>query len=420
MRAGIESDNRLKLEAARARLVLDHPFIGSLLLHLALQPSSRCESLATDGLRLFFNPAFIARLEPRHAQFMLAHQALHCALGHPWRRAHRSRKRWDIACDYAVNLLLLEDGMQAPPGALIETRYRGLAAEEIYPLIAEEDALRLSILDGHLFDAMAAGAGSMRINGEERAIDQLAAPDATSSPARSDDEAWDDAGSHARINASAGIADEPRVTDAALAQRWQMHLAMAAQQARRAGRLGYSWQRWLGRLLQPALPWQALLARYIASCAHEDYSFQRPARREGDALLPRLHSAQLELVVALDTSGSVSEEQLDLFAAEIDALKSQVLARVTLHACDERLAEGGPWIFQAWESIRTPPSISGGAGTSFRPVFEWVAAQHMRPDLLVYFTDAEGEFPDSPPPYPVLWLVKGSAGVPWGERIQLN
>jgi predicted metal-dependent peptidase len=43
-----------------------------------------------------------------------------------------------------------------------------------------------------------------------------------------------------------------------------------------------------------------------------------------------------------------------------------------------------------------------------------------RPDLLVYFTDGEGEFPPAAPPYPVIWLVKGPASVPWGERIQLN
>jgi predicted metal-dependent peptidase len=53
-------------------------------------------------------------------------------------------------------------------------------------------------------------------------------------------------------------------------------------------------------------------------------------------------------------------------------------------------------------------------------VFEWVEREHMRPDALVYFTDAEGDFPAEAPTYPVVWLVKGRAAVPWGERIQLN
>ena len=64
--------------------------------------------------------------------------------------------------------------------------------------------------------------------------------------------------------------------------------------------------------------------------------------------------------------------------------------------------------------------MAGGGGTSFLPVFDWIAGRGLRPDLLVYFTDAEGEFPRRAPDYPVIWLVKGSGKVPWGERIQLN
>ncbi|MFA7097204.1 MAG: VWA-like domain-containing protein, partial [Gammaproteobacteria bacterium] len=67
-----------------------------------------------------------------------------------------------------------------------------------------------------------------------------------------------------------------------------------------------------------------------------------------------------------------------------------------------------------------PREFRGGGGTSFRPVFEWLEREGRRPDLLVYFTDAQGEFPPQEPDYPVLWLVKGKAAVPWGQRIQLN
>ncbi len=101
-------------------------------------------------------------------------------------------------------------------------------------------------------------------------------------------------------------------------------------------------------------------------------------------------------------------------------LKGQVGARITLHACDEALAPNGPWVFEPWEEIRLPESLPGGGGTRFTPVFDWVERLDRRPDLLVYFTDAKGEFPDKEPSYPVLWLVKGKVKVPWGQRIQLN
>ena len=67
-----------------------------------------------------------------------------------------------------------------------------------------------------------------------------------------------------------------------------------------------------------------------------------------------------------------------------------------------------------------PSKIKGGGGTSFVPVFEWAEKQDRQPELLVYFTDAEGQFPKQEPVCPTIWLVKGKAKVPWGQRIQLN
>lgn len=137
-------------------------------------------------------------------------------------------------------------------------------------------------------------------------------------------------------------------------------------------------------------------------------------------MLPSLYSRRIELVAVVDTSGSILEMEMQEFAAEIDALKAQVNAQVTLHACDERLASDGPWVFAPWQAVTLPDGFSGGAGTDFRPVFAWLEQAQLRPDVLVYFTDAEGEFPAFAPDYPVLWLVKGRAPVPWGERVQLN
>jgi predicted metal-dependent peptidase len=94
---------------------------------------------------------------------------------------------------------------------------------------------------------------------------------------------------------------------------------------------------------------------------------------------------------------------------------------VTLLACDEAIDPRAPWRFEAWEPLQMPTDLKGGGGTCFVPVFDWISRGHFRPDALVYFTDAVGEFPASAPDYPVVWLVKGgSAAVPWGERIQVD
>ena len=374
-----------KLGAARTRLILEHPFIGAMVMHLPLVPADArwSPTVATDARALYYNPAYIAGLTLGQTQFVLAHEAMHCALGHFARRNHRSRRRWDVACDHAVNWLLAQEGLKPPPGVFVHPDFRGLAAEEIYPLVPP-DTSELP-LDRHLYDERGTGT-------EGRAHASGGTPPATPVPRE----------------------------QAELARRWQGHMVAAAQQARRAGRLSSSWLRLIDELIQPQLPWRQLLARYVMNAARDDYSFQRLSRREGEAVLPRLAGGEVNLHIVMDTSGSIHDDELKQFAAEVDALKGQISARVTLHACDERLDARGPWLFQPWEPVVLPRELGGGGGTRFSPVFEWVADQRSRPDLLVYFTDAEGEFPRNAPGYPVVWLVKGGGRVPWGERIQLN
>ena len=176
----------------------------------------------------------------------------------------------------------------------------------------------------------------------------------------------------------------------------------------------------LKELLQPELPWRMLLSQFMTQQAQDDYSYQRPSRREGDAIFPSLRSSQVNVVIAVDTSGSVKQSQIDEFLAEINVIKSQLRAKITLLASDEELVEGAPWIYEAWEELLLPIDIKGGRGTSFEPAFEYVNNQDMKPDVFVYFTDGKGKFPQIEPEYPVIWLIKGKKQPPWGRRVQLN
>ena len=395
---------RRKLEAARARLILDRPFIGALLMHLPLVEHPRCASIATDARALYYSRDYIERLSFDDTRFMLAHEALHCALLHFHRRGHRLAARWDRACDYCVNQLLVDDGFAPPPGALLDPAFRGLSAEEIYALLPDEPA---ETLDEHWFGR--AGSGEAAI-----ASDRGGDAEATQLAGEAFLEAHRDGFDEVATRGSTLMPAE------ALAEAWRNRLASAALEAANVGSLGAAFEEAADRLIQPRLPWRALLARFLMNVAREDYSYGRASRREGEALLPALHSAQLELALALDTSGSISHHDFRDFLDEIDALKGQIRARITLYACDAALAPGAPWRFESWQALELPQGLTGGGGTRFTPVFEHIETQALRPDALLYFTDAQGEFPMQPPHYPVLWLVKGSAPVPWGERVQLN
>jgi len=397
-----------KLAAARTRLILDKPFLGALVLRLPMNPADPdwCPTTATDARAFYYNPEYIRQLSIEQTQFMLAHEALHCALSHFARRRHRVRHRWDLACDYAINPLLIDEGLEAPPHALHVPLYKGMTAEEIYPLIEDNDASQT--LDKHAYDHDNQGRGSDDGPREDGLTDRPAAAEPR--------DGEQGGGTQAQSEPEPLTPDEQETLNV----QWQQRLAGAAQQAMQAGKLGGELARMIDHLLQPQLPWRMLLARYMTAAARDDYSYMRPSRREGDFILPTLRSHQLELVVAVDTSGSIKERELAEFIAEIDALKGQVWARVTLLPCDTRLCEGAPWVFEPWEEFTPPEGIRGGGGTSFLPVFGWIERTGPRPDLVVYFTDAQGAFPPVAPHYPVVWLVKGRSQIPWGQRIQLN
>lgn len=393
-----------KLAAARTRLILDQPFLGSLVMHLPLTAvdKARCKTTATDARAFYYNADYIAGLTLEQTQFVLAHEAMHCALSHFSRRNHRERRRWDVACDYAVNMILDAENMRGPANALTDAKYRGLTAEEIYPILHQDSEEQP--MDDHLFEGEGEGQGGQ---GE-------ASNDAPPKDSEPDEPQPAEPGNELAES-------QPRPNDTqALEQQWQSRLAAAAQSARHSGKLSAAMQRMVDELIAPQLSWRALLAQYLIQAARDDYSFQRPSRREADSILPRLYSQGLNLVVAIDTSGSIREDELCEFLSEIDAIKGQVRAEIDLLACDDQIAAGAPWHFSAWEPMQLPEGLSGGGGTDFRPVFDWVEKSHATPDALLYFTDAEGPFPKVAPSYPVIWLVKGRAPVPFGVRVSLN
>ena len=443
-----------KLAAARTKLILDKPFLGALVMRLPMVAADPdwCPTTATDARRFYYNPEYIDSLSLSQTQFMLAHEALHCALSHFARRQHRIKHRWDLACDYAINPLLMEDGLTPPPNALFIPQYLGMTAEEIYPLLDDND--ETETLDQHMYDQDNQSGGGQQGSKarQDRQADQQQGhrPEdgegesdgneaGGDSPLDEQDEEGDGEGGQPLEQQGEGgesegedenqdqegqgapapdpLSVEERET---LEVQWQQRLAGAAQQAKQAGKLGGSMARLVEHLLQPQLPWRMLLARYLTAMARDDFSYMRPSRREGEAILPSLKSSQIDIAVAVDTSGSIKSGEIEEFLSEIAALKGQMRARITLLPCDSQLAPGAPWVIEPWEDFDLPDQLTGGGGTDFRPVFDWVEQQGVRPELLVYFTDAEGRFPEREPNYPVIWLVKGKEKVPWGQRIQLN
>ncbi len=433
-----------KISAARTKLILDKPFLGALVLRLELQSSdpSWCATTGTDAKKFYYNAEYIESLKGAELQFVLAHEALHCALSHFARRQHRIKHRWDLACDYAINPILLDEGLTPPPNAMVLGEYRNMSAEEIYPLLADNDSSET--MDQHLYDK----SDDPKEGGNQSETDESHAQKTKTGNQSQETQSEQSSGSqNSRANpGQATVGDDPDSIQSeqdanpelsgplntppptlsaqeieSLQEKWQQRLAGAAQQAQQTGKLSALLSRFIDAELAPALPWRQLLATHLNTTARDDYSYARPNTRRGDpAIFPMLKSSQVNALVAVDVSGSISDQELNECIAEINAIKGQLRARVTVIAIDDKISPGFPKVFEAWEEINLLDPISGGGGTDFRAVFDWQERLDIAADVLIYFTDAQGTFPDQAPSYPVIWLVKGKAGVPWGERIQLN
>jgi predicted metal-dependent peptidase len=129
----------MRIQKARTTLLLDHPFFGTLLFRLKGRETHSVATMATDGVSLFYNPGFVDTLTTSELVGVLAHEVLHPGLQHHIRRGNRSPFRWNRACDYAINPLVLDAGLVLPKGILLEERFRGMSAERIYNLLQEEE-----------------------------------------------------------------------------------------------------------------------------------------------------------------------------------------------------------------------------------------------------------------------------------------
>ncbi len=426
----LDSEIENKISAARTQLILEKPFLGSLVLRLPVVEAdpSWCKTTASDMKKLYINSDYIHELKPEEVQFVMAHEALHCALSHFARRMHRVKHRWDLACDYAINPILVREGLKPPPDVMLMWSYEGMTAEEIYPLLDDLENNGNAAEFGQNDQQGDEQRGEQSDHGEHKNTENQKLNRSTQDYGEQGSGQSSDEGRESSQDEQSGEGKQqqppPELNNDEvqnLTTQWQQRMAGAAQQALQAGKMSQAMIRLVDHLLQPQLPWRMLLAQYMTATAREDYSYSRPSSRRGDpAIYPRLRSHKLNIVTAIDVSGSIATRELKEFLSEINQIKAQIRAEVTLIACDAQIDADGPWHFQPWDDFVLPKKFSGGGGTDFRPVFEWVDSHEILPDLLVYFTDAEGKFPEQEPAYPVIWLIKGRESVPWGQRIQLN
>lgn len=398
MRALTLAEQRIR--KARHALLLDHPFFGSLLFRLEERESRSIKTMATDGITLYYNPEFVAGLNTATLCGTLAHEVMHPGLQHHTRRSGRNPRRWNEACDYAINPLLIDAGLHLPDGVLVEERFRGLSAEQIYNQLDTEEKSE----DGD--------DGESESDSGEGGRDQ--SPAGTQTPSAPETE-----------GGIGQVLDAPQPSDGVpgveeQARAWNVAVNQAVTAAQQAGKLPAGLRRSLEGAAEAQVNWRELLRRLWSETTPSDFSWMRPNRRHiwtGLYLPGVMREGTGEVAVAVDCSGSVNSRQLKLFEAEVRSiLEGQRPERVHVLYFDTEVQKVET--FESGQPLSLNPV--GGGGTEFSPCFEWLEDQGIVPQTLVFLTDLYGSFPEREPAYPVLWASTGSKRAPFGQVVPMQ
>ncbi|MFZ3046533.1 MAG: VWA-like domain-containing protein, partial [Desulfatirhabdiaceae bacterium] len=344
------------------------------------------------GVTIGYNPDFILeQAGPNHKligkiQGTLVHEIEHVVLSHHLRMPEgigadsQLFKRWNEACDYAINPLILDAGYQLPDGSLNDIAFHGMAAEEIFRRLNRRPS-----------SGGAGGPGEVRPLPNPDALDQAATP--------------------------AQIAEHEAMMKVAIQQ--------AATIALVEGKLPAWIKEMVDKILKPKVDWRVVLQRFLSRLAKSDYMWMPPNKRyiHMGLYLPSVRSMELESgVLVIDTSASTYEHR-EQFAGELNGVLEQFPTELTVLYVDTDVRKVDHF-FQDNFPVKFV-EMHGGGGTNFSPAFDWVRNYYPGdPGFLIYLTDLEcHDYPKKAPGYPVLW-VKTSDGrgddPPWGELVNMG
>ena len=387
------------ISATRLRLRVHAPFFAALAMFADVRFTEAVPMAATDGRTLWFHPQVYGDLPADQRDALFLHELLHAALLHPLRRALRVLEIFNIAADIVVNgMVSAEPSLRLPHGAIRDERLEHFSVEEIYELLQKQPPRERASLP--LQDLMSPGT----INPADHSTAKSPSSD-----------------SHIGEHKAFGPYHDHEL------QELEAHWKQAIQQARvlaqsqGQGELPAGMQRHLDAIAEPQLDWRSQLWRYLVHTPNDYSGYDRRFIHQG-LYLDHLEGESVEVYCCIDTSGSVGDEELNLFLAELRGILSAYpMLRCWLFYADASCY--GPYELEADSDI---PKPKGGGGTDFRPFFKKVAKHWNREKqaVCVYLTDGFGDFPKQESELLNLWVVVPggleSECFPWGETLRLT
>jgi predicted metal-dependent peptidase len=313
-------DPREKIVGAKIKLNNTHPFFSYILLSMKIKESEEIPTMAVNAYgHLFYNPEFTDKLKPEELNFVLAHESMHMAtLSFP-RQGNRDQMLWNIATDYAINLILVNEGMTAPKEVLLpdangdievpvgdkkkprKYNIKDKTAEQIYDILYRH----LKAIKQYMGDGQGGYKGQVdsHIPGDKDPNGKSTGEDCSGAGKTENENYW-----------------KQKANDAAVA-------------AKARGKLPGELERLVDGITAPKIDWRQKLAQYITRDIPIDYTMRSPGRRfhATGVYMPSVIRENLEVMVYVDVSGSISEREYTEFMSEIVGICTgyeQIKARV--------------------------------------------------------------------------------------------
>jgi predicted metal-dependent peptidase len=375
-----------RVSKAKIKLMIKkgQAFLSSLVLGLEVKFDEKTETATTNGLDLTFNPEYVKGLSDPELLYIVAKLTWHVAFMHMLRRGNRDPKKWVVACEYAINYHLRKANFQFVSGALEDSKYDNMSAEEIYELLPDEPP-------------------------------ESQMPDALSEPS-----AGDGNGEGEGQSSSGGSQQGPSKEE--IQQKVEDAIIKAAQSAEMQGDAGSvpgSIERMKDEFLNPKLPWQVILSNFMTAKSKTDKSWSRRNKRFRNVYLPsKLGESMGNVNIYVDASGSVSQAEFSAYITEMQDIRENLKPELMkVVAFDTSIKE--EFVMEKGEDIDV--NFRGGGGTSIECVIEH--AEEEETDVTIIFTD--GYFSDrdyNRVPNDVIWVIVNNPSwtCPVGEVIHME
>lgn len=405
----------VSISRARIQLMLKHNYLASAAAHLKFYctEESWCKTMATDGFNIFVNEIFVKTLNEEEIIGVIAHEIMHCVLGHIDRKQNRNSVVWNIAIDCATNLLLVEAGIVLPKGALVERRFKGKTAEDIYISL-------LALPEQQLYNLLSSVGDCESFKGDHE--DGEGDADDGNAKGFSDIhlDTNDLRGRWARNADFPTEAERMRIR-----KTWQHELS-----SKLPGNISGSFCEEIKKAGEQQINWRDYFSKFMTGLRHDDYRLFPPNKKHiwRQIYLPSFGSPGPDhIVIVVDTSGSMDRNILGKLLTELDSARQICGCKLTLIQCDYEIKKVD--VYESWDLLDYEFDMMkfyGRGGTSFVPPFEWIDKFVMEgnqiPDAIIYMTDGFGDFPKELPEFPCLWIVPENANkkFPFGELMSIR